>query len=178
MPLSAELEIELRKLSLDIISQPGGSANTELAPTQNALIEDTIADLNAGVFHVTRDRQPGAVTNITFNGAATNIAIASDNSIVEVHGGQTVNTGIRLEDLLGEIARIREALHQSDLPPEVREASGDHLVNAERELNSDQPDAGRMKRYLMAVKDLGTKIGISTAGGVLAKYIALLSGLE
>jgi hypothetical protein len=113
-------------------------------------------------------------SDISIEGAGQ-VMVNSPGGKQTVSGDLLVKSGIDAKDLLTALSGLRGEL--TGLAEADREKVEDAIVNVEREVASVEPSPSRIKRMVGGLVDVSGKVGISTAGGFLARLVAMMAGV-
>jgi hypothetical protein len=118
----------------------------------------------AEYFDRQRRGNPPNIPNINVSGNSGPVAIGSH------HVTQTVNTGVDVEPILQFAAAARQILPVSQLPAEQQAEIDRQAQDLADEAKSQNPDKGRMRRFVEAIMDGLTKAATPATAAIATAY--------
>jgi len=106
------------------------------------------------------------------------VVIGSNNQNATQVGNDNVlnqTSGIDVAGIIAALAQFKSVCDGEDLSEEAREEIGDAVINIEREIESQERNAGRVQRLALKLKELASDTAVGVAGNAL--FHAILQAL-
>jgi hypothetical protein len=143
----------------------------------DGVLQDTMDDLALGLAaRVNVTKRAGGI-HVDLGGGAAQVMIDSPGGRQHVGGNLSGKIAADPKELLAALSGLRQELAASRVGDDLRATAEDAILAVEREIGSGEPDPSRLKRYGVALLDVGHKLGISAGGSFLGRIAQWMAGL-